>query len=174
MSPSRAQLQAQVAKDKLEHPERYCPEPRCLWRTGDGDYCPRHEDRGPRLRRTPARGVWGGGGREVERATRSASTVFVSTERQYSAQTSVRRSWPRDRSGCSCATTLSHSRHSPAGFSPTRSSSWSSGRPGRGRASSRTPLQALARAGVVALYALRAVLPPSRCSFLETGRHRAR
>jgi hypothetical protein len=33
---------ADVAKDKLAHPERYCPEPRCLWRTGDGSPCPRH------------------------------------------------------------------------------------------------------------------------------------
>ena len=38
---SRAQLAAKVAADKLEHPER-CPERHCLWRTGDGSYCPRH------------------------------------------------------------------------------------------------------------------------------------
>jgi hypothetical protein len=36
-------IQAKVAIDKARHPERYCPERRCLWRTG-GDYCPRHED----------------------------------------------------------------------------------------------------------------------------------
>lgn len=32
---------ANVRKDKDKHPENYCPEPRCLWRTGGG-YCPRH------------------------------------------------------------------------------------------------------------------------------------
>lgn len=32
---------AQVAQTKENHPERFCPKPRCLWRTGGG-YCPRH------------------------------------------------------------------------------------------------------------------------------------
>jgi hypothetical protein len=35
-------VQVKVALDKGIHPERYCPEKRCLWRTGGG-YCPRHE-----------------------------------------------------------------------------------------------------------------------------------
>jgi len=35
-------MQAKVAADKLVHPDRYCPAPRCLWRTGDGSRCPRH------------------------------------------------------------------------------------------------------------------------------------
>lgn len=32
---------ARVAQTKENHPERFCPKPRCLWRTGGG-YCPRH------------------------------------------------------------------------------------------------------------------------------------
>lgn len=32
---------AQVAKSKERHPEKFCPAPKCLWRTGGG-YCPRH------------------------------------------------------------------------------------------------------------------------------------
>lgn len=35
---------AQVAQHKEKHPEKYCPEKRCLWRTGGG-YCPRHAPR---------------------------------------------------------------------------------------------------------------------------------
>jgi len=42
MSASRGQVAAKVAESKRLHPERYCPEKRCLWRT-DGDYCPRHK-----------------------------------------------------------------------------------------------------------------------------------
>lgn len=44
--------QARVALDKLKHPERYCPSPRCLWKTAKlnhstqvhegGGHCPRH------------------------------------------------------------------------------------------------------------------------------------
>ena len=34
-------IAATVARSKEQHPERYCPERRCLWRTGGG-YCPRH------------------------------------------------------------------------------------------------------------------------------------
>jgi hypothetical protein len=44
--------QAKVAQDKAQHPERYCPAPRCLWKTSKlnhytqvhegGGYCPRH------------------------------------------------------------------------------------------------------------------------------------
>jgi len=33
---------AQVAAEKQEHPERFCPVKKCLWRTGDGSRCPRH------------------------------------------------------------------------------------------------------------------------------------
>ena len=32
---------ASVAAHKEEHPELYCPDTRCLWRTGGGA-CPRH------------------------------------------------------------------------------------------------------------------------------------
>lgn len=32
---------AKVAQNKAKHPERYCPENGCLWRT-DGSRCPRH------------------------------------------------------------------------------------------------------------------------------------
>ena len=32
---------SKVAASKEKHPERFCPQPRCLWRT-DGQYCPRH------------------------------------------------------------------------------------------------------------------------------------
>ena len=38
-----AGVAASVAKDKLLRPEKFCPEKRCLWKTG-GDYCPRHAD----------------------------------------------------------------------------------------------------------------------------------
>lgn len=34
---------AKIAADKELHPEKYCPQPRCLWRTGDGSRCPRHK-----------------------------------------------------------------------------------------------------------------------------------
>lgn len=49
-------IQATVAKDKEAHPERYCPEPRCLWRTDERDkyptgYCPRHESVAEMIRR---------------------------------------------------------------------------------------------------------------------------
>ena len=47
--------QAKVAQDKAKHPERFCPEPRCLWKTAKlnhetqtyegGGYCPRHNPR---------------------------------------------------------------------------------------------------------------------------------
>ena len=29
-------------KNKEAHPEFYCPDKKCLWRTGDGSRCPRH------------------------------------------------------------------------------------------------------------------------------------
>lgn len=32
---------AKVAMHKEKHPELYCPQVRCLWRTG-GPFCPRH------------------------------------------------------------------------------------------------------------------------------------
>jgi DNA-directed RNA polymerase specialized sigma24 family protein len=38
-------IAAQVARDKELHPERFCPAHRCLWRTGDGSRCPRHQTR---------------------------------------------------------------------------------------------------------------------------------
>jgi hypothetical protein len=38
---SRFQTQAKVAQNKAAHPELFCPEERCLWRTGGGR-CPRH------------------------------------------------------------------------------------------------------------------------------------
>ena len=44
---SYSSVAAKVAQQKREHPERYCPEPRCLWRTGDGRHCPRHVQAGP-------------------------------------------------------------------------------------------------------------------------------
>ena len=34
---------AKVAQDKAKHPEKFCPAPRCLWRTGTGEVCPRHK-----------------------------------------------------------------------------------------------------------------------------------
>ena len=33
---------SKVAEDKLNHPWKFCPVKRCLWKTGDGSYCPRH------------------------------------------------------------------------------------------------------------------------------------
>lgn len=33
---------SEVARAKEKHPEKYCPHKRCLWRTGDGSFCPRH------------------------------------------------------------------------------------------------------------------------------------
>ncbi len=39
---TRGSVAAKVAANKEQHPERFCPVKRCLWRTG-GPYCPRHE-----------------------------------------------------------------------------------------------------------------------------------
>lgn len=46
-----ANIQANVAQAKERQPELYCPERRCLWRTGDGSYCPRHVTRAEQTRR---------------------------------------------------------------------------------------------------------------------------
>lgn len=35
-------IAAKVAKDKEQHPQKFCPVQRCLWRTPDGTLCPRH------------------------------------------------------------------------------------------------------------------------------------
>lgn len=43
---SRAHTQAKVGQEKAAHPERFCPEPRCLWKTG-GSRCPRHRRQEP-------------------------------------------------------------------------------------------------------------------------------
>lgn len=47
---SHGSIAKQVRLDKEAHPERYCPEPRCLWRVlgRDGQYigpCGKHGDR---------------------------------------------------------------------------------------------------------------------------------
>jgi hypothetical protein len=34
-------IAAQVREHKEAHPEQYCPNPRCLWKTGGG-FCPNH------------------------------------------------------------------------------------------------------------------------------------
>jgi hypothetical protein len=39
---TRNQVAASVAANKRAHPEKYCPKPNCLWRTGNGLHCPRH------------------------------------------------------------------------------------------------------------------------------------
>jgi hypothetical protein len=51
-------INAKVAEDKRQHPERFCPVPRCLWRTAKldhatqtysgGGYCPRHTPEKPK------------------------------------------------------------------------------------------------------------------------------
>lgn len=38
---TRGSVAKSVSNNKAKHPELYCPEPRCLWRTGGGR-CPRH------------------------------------------------------------------------------------------------------------------------------------
>jgi len=38
----RRKTAANVAGQKRKHPENFCPTRDCLWRTGDGSYCPRH------------------------------------------------------------------------------------------------------------------------------------
>lgn len=40
--PTHGSVAAAVRKSKEKNPEKFCPYPRCLWRTGDGSYCPRH------------------------------------------------------------------------------------------------------------------------------------
>ena len=45
-------INAKIALNKQKHPERFCPAPRCLWKTAKlnhatqqhegGGYCPRH------------------------------------------------------------------------------------------------------------------------------------
>ena len=42
----RASTAKKVREAKERHPELYCPEKDCLWRTGGG-YCPRHRQEGP-------------------------------------------------------------------------------------------------------------------------------
>lgn len=42
MSKSYRAVAASVAASKREHPEQFCPVPRCLWRTFNGAHCPRH------------------------------------------------------------------------------------------------------------------------------------
>jgi hypothetical protein len=58
---THGQVAKSVREDKAQHPERYCPEPRCLWKTAevgpDGGYilnadpCRKH----PELNTAPAR-----------------------------------------------------------------------------------------------------------------------
>ncbi len=38
---TRNGVAAKVANEKSQHPERFCPKAKCLWRTG-GTHCPRH------------------------------------------------------------------------------------------------------------------------------------
>lgn len=59
-------VNAKVALNKQAHPERYCPVPRCLWKTAKlnhatqtfegGGYCPRHAKAANR-EATPAHGL---------------------------------------------------------------------------------------------------------------------
>lgn len=44
MSRSYGAVAADTARDKEKRPEVYCPQKRCLWRTGGG-HCPRHKPR---------------------------------------------------------------------------------------------------------------------------------
>lgn len=44
MSRSYGAIAADTARDKEKRPEVYCPQKRCLWRTGGG-HCPRHKPR---------------------------------------------------------------------------------------------------------------------------------
>jgi hypothetical protein len=37
-----ASVAKSVREQKEQHPERFCPERRCLWKTGDGSRCLRH------------------------------------------------------------------------------------------------------------------------------------
>lgn len=39
---NHAQVAASVRRNKEAHPERYCPIPNCLWRSG-GKCCPKHK-----------------------------------------------------------------------------------------------------------------------------------
>lgn len=39
---SHGQVASKVVKHKAEHPELYCPQKGCLWRT-KGEYCSRHK-----------------------------------------------------------------------------------------------------------------------------------
>jgi len=39
-------VQVKTAIEKRDHPEKFCPAKRCLWRTGGG-YCPRHRHLAP-------------------------------------------------------------------------------------------------------------------------------
>ena len=36
-------IAAKVAERKLYQPEKYCPHPKCLWKTVGG-FCPRHDE----------------------------------------------------------------------------------------------------------------------------------
>ncbi len=41
---TRGSVAASVRKSKEAHPDKFCPVPTCLWRTGDGSKCPKHKE----------------------------------------------------------------------------------------------------------------------------------
>ncbi|MGA2886216.1 MAG: hypothetical protein ABSE80_13895 [Halobacteriota archaeon] len=47
---------SKVAEDKLNHPHKFCPAQKCLWKTGDGSYCPKHK---PTCRCNASTGICG-------------------------------------------------------------------------------------------------------------------
>lgn len=47
-------IAARVAQSKAQNPERFCPEPRCLYRTEGGVSCPRHAPKHEALARAKA------------------------------------------------------------------------------------------------------------------------
>jgi hypothetical protein len=89
-------IQAKVAIDKQKHPERYCPAPRCLWKTAKlnhktqvhegGGYCPHHRAMRP---------VSDAPNAEVDpNRSPKFTTAIVSRLRAYRADHCASYAWP--------------------------------------------------------------------------------
>lgn len=51
--PSYGSVAAKVRQHKEDHPERYCPVPRCLWRLEPGQKCGKHGKTAPQPEAKP-------------------------------------------------------------------------------------------------------------------------
>jgi len=75
-------IQTKVAIDKQKHPERFCPEPRCLWRTAKLNHeTQAHEGSGHCPRHRPASDI--GGVEADSNSTSGSRKAIVSRLRSY-------------------------------------------------------------------------------------------